>query len=380
MNQREFPCQQCGAKVSYQPGQTALVCPYCKHSNPVPELEEAVEEIDYAATLSTLAQAQDVLVAATVRCGGCGAEYTRPPGVSADLCPYCGVAVVSQSGSTRLIKPRSLLPFHVTREQARASFRRWLHGLWFAPSSLRKFADADDRLKGMYMPFWTYDCRTVTRYTGQRGEDYWTTETYTVYVNGKHETRTRQVRKTRWWPASGTVDNAFDDVLVAASPSLPEKYVRRLEPWDLPQLVPYQDDYLAGFTAESYQIELPQGFEVARQLMEPAIHSTICRDIGGDHQRVSSTDTRYFNITFKHILLPVWLSAYRHHGRVYRFMINARTGEVQGERPWSTAKIVLLVLAILAAAIAVMLLISGAMSGAGQGFRLPAEAMPFRGF
>ena len=77
--------------------------------------------------------------------------------------------------------------------------------------------------------------------------------------------------------------------------------------------------------------------------MENEIHTAICRDIGGDVQRVHSADSSYSNITFKHILLPVWIGAYRYQGKVYQFQVNARSGEVQGSRPWSWIKIALLV-------------------------------------
>ena len=39
------------------------------------------------------------------------------------------------------------------------------------------------------------------------------------------------------------------------------------------------------------------------------------------------------------MLLPVWVAAFRFVGRPYRFVVNGRTGEVQGERPWSFWKI-----------------------------------------
>jgi len=202
-------------------------------------------------------------------------------------------------------------------------------------------------INGVYMPCWTYDSDTTTRYTGQRGDDYWVTESYTVHVNGRSERRTRQVRKTRWSYASGTVSEHFDDVLVLASRSLPKGYAEALEPWDLRNLVPYQDEYLSGFQAESYQLDLPQGFEAAKVIMADQIAMLVRRDIGGDHQQIDSMDTRYAGVTFKHTLLPVWISAYRFHKRTFRFLVNARTGEVQGERPYSWIKITLLVLAIL---------------------------------
>ena len=83
--------------------------------------------------------------------------------------------------------------------------------------------------------------------------------------------------------------------------------------------------------------------------MDARIRVLVCRDIGGDEQRIHSVKTQHDNVTFKHILLPVWISAYRYQNQVYRFLVNARTGEVQGERPYSWVKITLLVLAILAA-------------------------------
>src|SRR5690606_25027992 len=118
------------------------------------------------------------------------------------------------------LQPGALLPFGIDRKRAKQLFQGWIAGLWFAPSKLKNVARLDDRLTGIYVPYWTYDSRTTTFYRGQRGEHYWTTETYTTRVNGKTVTRTRQVRKTRWWPCSGTVWNRFDDVLVMASHSL----------------------------------------------------------------------------------------------------------------------------------------------------------------
>jgi hypothetical protein len=143
------------------------------------------------------------------------------------------------------------------------------------------------------------------------------------------------------------VSNSFDDVLVCASHSLPEKLVNELEPWDLPELVKYNDNFIAGFITESYQTGLKDGFGKAKVRMEDRIRSSVRSDIGGDTQQITTLSTEYNDITFKHILLPLWISAYRYNNKVYRFTINARTGEVQGERPYSAIKIALLVIAII---------------------------------
>ena len=170
------------------------------------------------------------------------------------------------------------------------------------------------------------------------------TESYTAHESGRNVTKQRNVTKTRWYPAAGNVNNEFDDLLIEATTSLHKNKLRALEPWDLKNLVHYDDKYLSGFRTESFSVDLKSGYGEAKQRMMPIIESTIRRDIGGDRQTISSVNTTYHDPTFKHILLPVWLSAYRYNNKVFQFMINARTGEVQGERPWSTAKIVLAVI------------------------------------
>ena len=302
--------------------------------------------MDFLAHLEKMTESADMEERTVVKCTSCGAETTLDPLITADDCAFCGEAIVSEAASSQKIKPRALLPFAVTQEQAFSLFSKWVKSRWFAPNALKQYARSDlSRLNGMYVPYWTYDCYTTTFYTGQRGEDYWQTQHYTTRVNGKSVSRTRRVRKTRWYSASGTVFVRFNDILVLASESLPRKYAEKLEPWDLENLKPHDEQYLAGFRAESYQIDLKEGFCQAQQIMVDPIHSTIRDHIGGDRQRIHSTDTQYDDITFKHLLLPVWISAYRFGERLFRFLVNARTGEVQGERPYSWVKITLAAIA-----------------------------------
>ena len=347
--EREFPCEQCGAELKFQPGAVVLKCPYCTHENAIPQLAAEIEEIDYHAAIADLANHSDTIEVQTVKCQGCAGEYTRQHSVTSDECPYCGTPIVTTGGSTRLMRPKSLLPFLITSEQGMELFRKWIVSLWFAPNALKRYARNEGKLSGMYVPYWTYDSNTISHYSGQRGDDYYVSQTYTTTENGRTVTRTRQVKKTRWRWVSGTVHVNFDDVLVLASTSLPKKYADALEPWDLQNLTPYQDAYLAGMRAESYHLNVEQGFDVAKGIMDEQIRAAIRRDIGGDHQRIHDVSTQHRDLTFKHILLPIWISAYRYMEKVFRFLVNGRTGEVQGERPYSWIKITLFVLTILAA-------------------------------
>ena len=171
--------------------------------------------------------------------------------------------------------------------------------------------------------------------------------------------RSRQVQRTNWYPCSGEVSRHFDGVLVAASRAIAEAKLDALEPWDLDAMRPYEPAYLAGFKAQRYQLELPGGFEKAKGEMQTTIAQDVRRNIGGDEQRIDSLETQYANVMFRHLLLPVWIGAYRFQNKVYQVAVNARTGEVQGERPYSAAKIALLVAAVLLLVALIVVLKSG---------------------
>ena len=227
----------------------------------------------------------------------------------------------------------------LTEAQARQAMSDWLGRLWFAPNGLQEYARKGRALTGIYVPYWTFDADTLSRYQGERGEYWYETRTVTVQVNGKTEQRQEQVRHVNWYPVSGTVSRQFDDVLVMAAQSLPRRYVDGLEPWTLAELRAYSTDYLAGFRAEGYTVGPEDGHTIARARMDAVIQGDVRRDIGGDEQRISAVQTQASAETFKHILLPIWMAAYKYGGKSYRFVVNAQTGKVQGERPWSKWKI-----------------------------------------
>ncbi|MGC3947337.1 MAG: hypothetical protein QM762_22945 [Chryseolinea sp.] len=346
----ELACSGCGAMLKFKPGTHNLVCEYCGASNEIarPEATGTLQEISLDEFLATNFLKEDTVEVAVVKCENCGATTTLNARISSDKCPFCASSLVVKTGTTAsLHKPQYVLPFGIDDKKATANFQRWLKSLWFAPSDLKHYADSANRLAGMYLPFWTFDCKTNSSYTGQRGENYTVTESYTAVENGRNVNRTRQVVKTRWYPASGRVGNTFDDVLIEATASLRKDKLRALEPWDLKNLVNYNDGYLSGFRTETYSVDVKGGYQEAKQVMEPVIHGTIRADIGGDQQIIQFVNTSYHNPTFKHILLPVWLSAYRYNNKVFQFLVNARTGEVQGERPYSAIKITLAVIAVL---------------------------------
>ncbi len=348
-----YLCPGCGADLVFEPVDGCLTCPYCGRQERIAGGEEGrgVEEHGYEEYLRPRPERMGTLAAGAleVKCQSCGAVTTFAPPLVAGECDFCGAKIVAQPTSADpLLAPEGVLPFAVPQAAANDSIKAWLSSLWFAPNALKRLA-SQEAVGGVYIPFWTYDTHTASEYTGQRGEHYYETESYTTTnAQGKTETRTRRVQRTRWYPASGTVSRWFDDLLIPATKSLPPARLAALEPWDFSELKRYEPAYLAGYKAQRYQVELAEGFERAKELAAPVIESDVRRDIGGDEQRVTSVLTHYSAITFKHLLLPVYVGAYRFRERVFQVVVNGRTGEVQGERPYSFWKIFFFVLFLLA--------------------------------
>ena len=349
--QHRFPCPTCGSDLRFAPDVGLLRCQHCGHEEPIPEARGPIPELDLRAVEKNSLPASEMEEARFVQCPSCGAQIEFDADLHARECPFCASPIVTDTGVSRQIKPQAQLPFLLSEAQARDAMNGWLGRLWFAPSDLKQYARAGRAMQGMYVPYWTYDAETRTEYSGQRGTVYYETRPVSVVVNGRRETVMQQVARIRWSPARGRVARDFDDVLVLGSKSLPKRFTDALAPWDLSVLSPYQPKFLAGFRAEGYTVPVEEGYGEARQVMNAVIEQDVRRDIGGDQQRISGLRTDVGELTFKHVLLPVWLAAYRYRGKSFRFVVNGRTGSVQGERPYSAIKI--------AIAVALALIVAG---------------------
>lgn len=365
--ERRFPCGQCGAVLRYAVDQQSLACDYCGQQQEIEQSARPIEEHSLREALDALdhSNALDSEVP-HIGCESCGAHFSYDAEQRSGECPFCSAPVVLRDGDAVRFRPESLLPFEITEKQARDAYIKWLKGLWFAPSKLKRYAQPDQSLNGVYLPYWTYDSESRSRYQGDRGDTYYVTEWVSVVHNGRRVRRQQQVPKVRWRRVSGQVRRHFDDVLVGASDTLPRQITDRLHPWDLDALVAYDESYLSGMRSEVYQVPLDEGFDRARQVMSQTIKSDVRHDIGGDFQRVHDIDTQHSDTTFKHVLLPLWTAAFRFGGKHYRFVVNGRTGKVLGERPYSKIKIALTVVVCVLAATAFLFVVSeGGMQGVG---------------
>ncbi|WP_306352926.1 hypothetical protein [Flavobacterium sp. '19STA2R22 D10 B1'] len=334
-----YACTNCGAALKYKPGTDTLICNYCGGVNKIkPSDSILIEELDFKSYMESLGK-EDIAVEKVIECKNCGASSCVQGNIKSLFCPNCSSPLIeSDIHEERLIRPAALLPFTIGDKEVYKILSKWVGDLWFAPNNLSKAALSPIGLQGVYIPYWTYDAQSVSDYSGERGVDY--TVTVGSGENKREETR------TRWSSVSGTLDSYFDDIMVPASGNISGATLYQLEPWDKEKLISISNEYLSGFITEKYMINLEQGFKNAKSIMGERIRIKIGYQIGGDRQRIHEVTSQYSDITFKHILVPIYTSSYLYNNKRYHFYVNGRNGKLIGDRPYSTTKIVLLVVFI----------------------------------
>ncbi len=339
-----FTCDSCGAPLRYSPATVSLQCEFCSTTKVISSSNEPIEEYDFKSALNFLDKNSSQEINKDITCNKCAANFQLTPYSISANCPYCNTPAITDF--VKEITPKSLLPFELTHDEAQEKFKKWIGSLWFAPSRLKDFIEGEKKLQGYYLPHWTYDSETQTRYKGQRGVIYYVMVEKTVTIEGRQRRVRQREARIHWSPVRGVVYNSFDDITIGASKSISHSILNHLTPWDTTRLIPFDERYLAGFKAEEYTIGLDNAFEYAKMKMTPTIKQDIHRDIGGDKQRIDEMETTYSHTTYKNVLFPIWTAQFRWKEKEYNYAINAQTGKIVGERPYSTLKITLLVLLI----------------------------------
>ncbi len=349
VSEQKKSCTNCGAELTYKPGTTAITCAYCGHHETILQDQDGFKELalkPYLDEMGAQSHSEEIVM---LHCKNCGANQHIEEHYKSLHCVYCTMPlIVEDAYKEDWILPGAVLPFQFDQKKSHQLFSKWVKGLWFAPNNLKKAALDPQNTKGLYLPYWTFDAQLYANYTGQRGTYYYVSVPYTTTVNGKTVTRMRQQRRTRWTPVSGSVQGFVDDTLIKASHQRKNLIPKKISNWNLEALQPFNTGFLAGFVTEKYTIPLKDGHLASTKEAELIAKSWARRDIGGDTQRVQSIDMRLSDETFKHILLPVYVSAYRFHDKKYNFFINGQTGTISGSRPYSFWKIFFLVLCIVA--------------------------------
>jgi len=272
------------------------------------------------------------------RCENCGAEVGVDPDQRSYTCAFCDSTYVVQftRDETGRQAPEFVVGFAVTPEQAQEKFRRWIaENNWFRPGDLRS-ARIEEKLKGVYLPFWSFSMLAESDWSADIGEYWWKTETYTTTdKDGKTVTKTRRVRQTEWWDLRGNHHCYYSAYLVSGSRGLPQHDAERIKPFHLAALKRYRPYFLAGWLSEEYSVERDDALGVCQQEFQRREQENVEAHLPGDTHRDLRVATRFSQINSDLILLPVYLLSYRYREKLYRFMLNGQTGKAAGDKPLS---------------------------------------------
>ena len=338
-------CPSCGGVMEFNPSNGKITCPYCGYEEEiqVEQKEFVAQELDFSTVGDDDASCDWGTATKTVICKSCGAETVYDVNEIANVCPYCGSNQVMEQESSKVMAPGGVVTFQISAKEASERFREWIGRKFFCPK-LAKDSAKPKAFKGLYTPFWTFDSNTKSTYTAEYGIDH-------VEEDKDGEKHTT----TDWYRTSGKYKRFFDDLLISASSKQNEQMLEGLEPYDTTKAVEYKPEYMAGFAAEKYSVKVKDAWEKAKKkiqsLLRRDVEEKITREKACDHVRDVRINTVHEDVTYKYLLLPVWISSFQYKDKVYHFMINGQTGKVSGETPISWIKVAIVTAVVIAAAV-----------------------------
>jgi len=303
-----------------------------------------------------------------LRCKNCGAEIGVDPEHRSYVCPFCDSTYVVEFSPEESGRqdPEFVIGFAVTPEQALERFRAWIgRNSWFRPGDLRT-ARVEDKLRGVYVPFWSFSMLAQSEWAARIGEYWYRTETYTTTRNGKTVTRTRTVRETEWWPLSGRHHHYYSGYLVSGSRGLPQREADQIKPFHLAALKRYQPYFLAGWMCEEYSLAREEALRICQTEFYRREQQRVATHLPGDTHRGLQVATRFSRINSDLILLPIYMLSYRYGQRQFRFLLNGQTGKIYGEKPVSWKRIGVVLAAVLLVVLIVVLVVVIGAGVAGQ--------------
>lgn len=331
-NAEVFLCSSCGTAMGWEPTTQKFRCPSCLNEEDLSDTAN-INELPFTPDYIEKAKADWGLGRITVSCNSCGAEISVDENVTSVKCSYCNSPHVLTKRQEAGLPPEGVIPFGIDQKAANEIFSKWVKKRFFAPNKLKKLYH-QMQIDPVFLPYWTFDANTFTTWSAQGGKVY--------YVTVGHAENRRQERKVRWTSLHGKLDKFFNDVLVNAS-GLQKNFISKIENYNTVVTKPYKPEYLAGIGTQHYSILPEEGFNVAQKKIELSLRNEITRNIKKSYDEVSflNLNTNYSNVTFKHLLVPVYRTGFMYKDKLYSCIINGQTSKIAGEYPKSIIKILL---------------------------------------
>ena len=322
-------CVTCGGDLIFNPSKNGLVCKRCGNFQSV--TGAVTTEKSFQTLLHSAPTWQkDTTV---LRCEHCGAKSVVSKHDLVVKCDYCGASNMVKTEERPGLRPDTIVLFNQSSAEADKLLANWLSKRFFTPSDFKKQLK-NRQLKGIYYPAFTFDANVITRYTGTLVQ----TNSITVTVDGKETTRTQTTRNS----IADVDTQSFDDILVLANDNdVPPKVLKALQPFDTNHGQAFQQSYLSGFTVAQASKEAQDCWAEAKLQMEQSIRNKISSRYIGENTTFENLrlDIDFLNITYKYVLLPLYVGHVEYRGTKYPLYVNGQTGKIHGKTPRSFWKI-----------------------------------------
>jgi hypothetical protein len=231
------------------------------------------------------------------------------------------------------IKPDSVIPFQITRDNAITRFRKWIKSKFFAPNKLKQLI-REESFNALYSSSWSFSANTFSHYHGTLGR------TVTRQHNGRSETT------TQWFRVHSSIEQTYLDYSVQSGDRIPTNMFNRLKPFNLALLKVYRQEYLSGIAAEHYARDIESCFGDFANFVRRDLRGRIMNRHNATQAQQLQINTTYNNKKFNYILLPIYIANYKYKGKLFNFYVNGASGKVVGKYPKSFWKVFLAALGV----------------------------------
>ena len=333
MDSLAYKCPNCCADLKFNAAKQSFTCEYCSSSFSPDEMKTIAAAQEQTAANRPEEEIQideDFSEHTSVySCDSCGASIMADDNTAATFCYYCHNPVILKGRVSGDFRPSYVLPFQIDRQTAIGHFNKWCKKHWFLPKDFLSAAQ-QEKITGLYVPFWVTDVN-VNGEMDALGKQIrsWTSGNYRY-------TETREfavVRKAKivlkGLPADGA--SHIDDDLMEA-----------VEPFNYQAVKPFAMQYLSGFFAEKYDMNMAAMFP---RIQKRAVQAsdTLLRGSMKNYTTVSVTrsDIKVMSTTWEYMLLPVWFMSYKYNDKIYEFALNGQTAKFVGTPPLSKPRVAL---------------------------------------
>lgn len=328
-----YQCPACTGPMHFEGASGKLVCDYCESTYEVAEIEalyakkeqssaEAQAEIEkQAAKEAGMGDGWDNADLKTYNCPSCGAELICDATTAATSCPYCDNPTVIPGQFTGGRKPDLVIPFKLDKKAAKQALMQYYHDKKFLPNSF-KDQNHIEEIKGVYVPFWLYDCNA-------EGEARFDAENIRSWREGDYE-----ITETDHFDIFRRGSLSFEHIPADGSSKMPDEHMDAIEPFDYDELKPFSTAYLPGFFADKYDVDAQANTPRIEERAKNSILAALQDSVTG-YASVSLTGSN-LNITQKqpkYALLPVWMLSTKWNGQNFLFAMNGQTGKLIGDLP-----------------------------------------------